>query len=227
MKSHFTLLSEAEVEINISKSRFIGYATPVKDEDEAIVFIEKIKKKHWNATHNVPVYVIGENFNVQRYSDDGEPSGTAGVPILEMLKKEEITNVCIVVTRYFGGVKLGTGGLVRAYTQCAKAALEAGEVVEKRLNLLIMASFDYHYHGKIQNYIMNESGVLVRETRFTDKVEMAIYMDPEFKDVICSQLIELTSNQVTLMEADEHFLTIKQDEVLSAESKKGEVIWMR
>lgn len=227
MKNHFTLLSAAEIEITISKSKFIGYVAPVKDESEAIEFIEKVKKKHWDASHNVPVYVIGEDFNIQRYSDDGEPSGTAGVPILEMLKKEAITNVCIVVTRYFGGVKLGTGGLVRAYTQCAKEALLAGEIVEKKINLLFLVTFDYHFHGKIQNYVLNDPGVLVRETRFTDKVEMALYVEPERKASFEFQLIELTSNQVMIIEAEAHYLTIKNDEVLSAESMKGDAIWTR
>lgn len=227
MKDHLTVLGCSVVELDISKSRFIGYVAPVKEENEAILFIEKIKKKHWDATHNVPVYVIGENFGVQRYSDDGEPSGTAGVPILEMLKKEGITNVCVVVTRYFGGIKLGTGGLVRAYTQTAKEAVMAADVVQKRLSVLLEVVFDYHHHGKIQNLTLNESSLLVRETDFTDRVTMLLYVAPDEKDSAIVKLVELTSGQVKITESDTHYLTVKDGVVLAAETMKGDIIWTR
>src|SRR5690606_30234976 len=113
--------------------RFIGYAMPVETEDEAVKFIEEIKTKHRDATHNVYAYVLGEDNNIQRYSDDGEPSGTAGIPALEVIKKEDLRNVAVVVTRYFGGKKLGTGGLIRAYTRGAKIGLEAGIIIDKIL----------------------------------------------------------------------------------------------
>lgn len=225
MKDHLTILNDSEAELDISKSRFIGYATPIKNEEEALSFIEKIKKKHWNATHNVPVYVVGESYGIQRYSDDGEPSGTAGVPILEMLKKEGITNICIVVTRYFGGIKLGTGGLVRAYTKAAKEAVSAAEVVLKKQSVLLSVTFDYHHHGKIQNHIMNDATILIRETIFTDQVTMMLYVGPEVKDEVTRQLIEMTSGQVEIEVQDEHYLTVREGEVLSAESLKGEIIW--
>lgn len=227
MKDYLTVLGGSEVELDINKSRFIGYATPVKEENEAILFIEKIKKKHWDATHNVPVTIIGESFGVQRYSDDGEPSGTAGVPILEMLKKEGITNVCVVVTRYFGGIKLGTGGLVRAYTQTAKEAVMAAEVVQKKLSVLLEAIFDYHHHGKIQNHTLNENHLLVRETIFTDRVTMLLYVPPDEKDEAIGKLVELTSGQMEVAVKDAHFLTVKNGFVLSAETAKGELIWTR
>ncbi len=123
LKEYKTLLAYGEGEITIEKSKFIGYATPIKSEEEAIAFIENIRTKHWNATHNVPAYIVGENNEIQRYSDDREPSGTAGIPILEVIKKEDLRNVAVVVTRYFGGIKLGTGGLVRAYTKGANGYL--------------------------------------------------------------------------------------------------------
>jgi len=129
MKQNYRTIHEYGVhEIIINKSRFIGYAKPVESEEDAIKFIEEIKFKHKDATHNVLAYVIGQNNNIQRYSDDGEPSGTAGIPILEVLKKENLRNVVVVVTRYYGGVKLGTGGLVRAYIKGAKIALEASKI---------------------------------------------------------------------------------------------------
>lgn len=216
MKNFKTVFKESEVELQISKSRFIGYAKPVEDENDAMRFIEKIKKKHWDASHNVPVYVVGENFGIQKYSDDGEPSGTAGVPILEMLKKEAITDVCIVVTRYFGGVKLGTGGLVRAYTQSAKAALEAAEIVEKKVNVLLKVDFDYHYHGKLQNYFLGVPQIIIKESFFTDRISLEIYVEPQFELGITSHIIELTSGQVEIETIGAFYLTIKNGEVVES-----------
>ncbi len=216
MNNFKTIYKEAEAELHFSKSRFIGYVKPIEDENDAMRFIEKIKKKHWDATHNVPVFVIGENFGVQRASDDGEPSGTAGVPILDMLKKESITNVCIVITRYFGGVKLGTGGLVRAYTQSAKAAIEAAEIVEKKVNSLLRLDFDYHYHGKLQNYFLGEAHIIIKETLFTERVSLEIYIEPEYEIGVISQIIELTSGQIEIENVGAFYLTIKNGEVVES-----------
>lgn len=216
MNNFKTIYKEAEAELHISKSRFIGYVKPIEDENDAVHFIEKIKKKHWDATHNVPVYVIGENFRIQRASDDGEPSGTAGVPILDMLKKESITNVCVVITRYFGGVKLGTGGLVRAYTQSAKAAIEAAEIVEKKVNSLLRLDFDYHYHGKLQNYFLGEPHIIIKETLFTERVSLEIYIEPEYEIGVISQIIELTSGQIAIENVGAFYLTIKNGEVVES-----------
>ncbi|GKT37685.1 Impact family like protein, partial [Aduncisulcus paluster] len=151
--SYKTIFDYGEAEDIINKSRFIGYAKPVETEEEAVAFVEEIKKKHKDATHNVPVYLVGEKFEIQRYSDDGEPSGTAGVPVLSMLKNEGITNLALVITRYFGGIKLGTGGLVRAYTHAAKIAVEAARVVEKKVYRELHVVLDYTLHGKFQNFL--------------------------------------------------------------------------
>ena len=129
-----TVGKSGEAELVIEKSQFISYAAPAATEEEALEFIQAIKKKHRDATHNVPAYVIGENNDIQRFSDDGEPSGTAGVPMLEVLKKEDLRDTVLVVTRYFGGIKLGTGGLVRAYTKAAKLALEAAGIVTRHMS---------------------------------------------------------------------------------------------
>lgn len=209
MGNYKTVYQSAQVEIIIEKSRFIGYVLPIQKEEDAINFIATIKKKHWDATHNVPVYVLGDQFSVQRYSDDGEPSGTAGVPILEMLKKEEITNVCVVVTRYFGGVKLGTGGLVRAYTQAAKDALEMAILVEKKLFFCYRIKVSYTSHGKLQNYFQNDDTVITGQTLFTDLVDMQVYFEPEHEKHILEQITEMTSGHVETHKEEDVFLTLK------------------
>ncbi|MFA5527539.1 MAG: YigZ family protein, partial [Peptostreptococcales bacterium] len=158
MMFYKTVENQAEIEIIIEKSRFIGHIIPINwhehsDMDslskEAEDFILSIRNKHKEATHNVPVYVIGLNYEVQKYSDDGEPSKTAGIPILEMLKNEGIMNVVLVITRYFGGTKLGTGGLVRAYTSTAKLALEEARVIKKEKHDLVQIVAAYTALGKI------------------------------------------------------------------------------
>ena len=131
MSTYKTLHEFGMDEIIIEKSTFIGYAKPIKIEEEAIEFVNEIKKKHKDATHNVWAYTVGKTMNIQRYSDDGEPQGTAGIPTLEVIKKEDLRDVVVVVTRYFGGVKLGAGGLVRAYTKGAKIGIDAAKVIEK------------------------------------------------------------------------------------------------
>lgn len=209
MKTHKTIFNYGEEELTIEKSRFIGYAIPVGSESDAIEFIEKIKKKHWDATHNVPVYIVGDGMEIQRYSDDGEPSGTAGVPVLEMLKKEGITNICVVMTRYFGGVKLGTGGLVRAYTQTAKCALDAAIIVTKKVFNELFCEVDYHYHGKIQNYLSGTDQVIVHETIYSDRVKMVLYVDPEYQNRVEKDLVDLTSGQVDLKKGEMVFLTVR------------------
>lgn len=217
MRNHRTIFKEVFVEHNISRSRFIGYACPIQSEDEAILFIEKIKKKHWDATHNVPVYVLGESFSVQRYSDDGEPSGTAGVPILDMLKKEGITNTCLVITRYFGGVKLGTGGLVRAYTETAKLALEEAWIVNRQLVSEFEMNFAYHHHGKIQNYLLHQDGIIIHDTQFSDTVAITIYIDPNLETEVLNQLVEITANQIEFIKKEDLYLTVRRGAVLESD----------
>lgn len=201
-----TLLSYGEDEIVIEKSKFIGYATPVKDEKEAVAFIEKIKTKHWNATHNVPAYVVGANNEIQRYSDDKEPSGTAGVPVLEVIKRENLRNVVVVVTRYFGGIKLGTGGLVRAYTKGAKIALEAAKIVTKRLHDFIMVTIDYTMLGKVQNEIL-QNRYLIKEIKYDETVHLYLYVSTSSLDYFKSQITEWTGGKCDLSYIGQEYLT--------------------
>lgn len=209
-----TVFTPAHEETIIEKSRFIGYCTPIASEAEATAFIEQIKKKHWDATHNVPVYVLGENYSIQRYSDDGEPSGTAGVPILSMLKAEGITDVCIVVTRYFGGVKLGTGGLVRAYTHTAKLGLEAAIIIDKVVNQYWSVTIDYTQHGRVQNYLLGETSLIIDETSFTDSVTVCVYTAPEETERIQTKLLDLTNGQAQFEQRGEAYLSIAAGEIL-------------
>ena len=153
------LYEGGEGEIVEKKSRFIATTLPVSTEEEAVDFIEKMKKKYWNATHNCFAYVVGEHHEIQRCSDDGEPSGTAGKPMLDVLLGEDIHNMVVVVTRYFGGTLLGTGGLVRAYSASVKAGLAASKIIAKTAGYKLQIGTEYTGLGKIQ-YILNEGVVI-------------------------------------------------------------------
>ncbi|WP_430883414.1 YigZ family protein [Fusibacter sp. JL216-2] len=217
MGSYKTIFEYGEAEDVINKSKFIGYAMPVETEEEAVAFVEKIKKKHKDATHNVPVYLVGEKFEVQRYSDDGEPSGTAGVPVLSMLKNEGITNIAVVVTRYFGGIKLGTGGLVRAYTHAAKIAVEAARVVEKRVYKEVHVHLDYTLHGKFQNFLMNNEAYLIKDTLYTDSVNTIVYIEPDEIHNFQNKIVDLTNGKVEINEYEDIFLTILDGKAIELE----------
>ncbi|WP_438347388.1 YigZ family protein [Paenibacillus sp. FA6] len=168
-ESYKTVRGSGSKEIVIKKSRFIGHVMPVTTESEATAFIEDIKKKHWNATHNCSAYMLGERNEIQKQSDDGEPSGTAGKPILEVIRNQGLSNVAIVVTRYFGGIMLGAGGLIRAYTDGAVVAIESGEPITRVLHRQVFVEVDYTWLGKIENELRNRE-VRTGETYFTEKV---------------------------------------------------------
>ena len=156
MKEEYrTVMHQAEAELVEKRSRFIATVKPVQTENEAIEVLESLKKQYWDAKHNVYAYVLEEN-NIQRYSDDGEPAGTAGVPVLDMIKKEELSNLIVVVTRYFGGILLGTGGLVHAYSKSAKLGVEAAKPVTMQLCREVMLECDYSMFGKLQPWILNQ-----------------------------------------------------------------------
>lgn len=167
-----TVARAASAEMVEKKSRFIGHCRPVKTEDEAIAFINAVRAAHREATHNVYAYIVREN-NAMRYSDDGEPAGTAGVPVLEVLRKEGLSDVVVVVTRYFGGVLLGAGGLVRAYGKSARLGVDAAERVERLLCGIYSVKTDYSAYGKLQ-YAVMEGGYMLRDTLFTDSVELIV-----------------------------------------------------
>ena len=164
-----TVKQEASDEFIEKKSTFIGHIKRVKDEEEAKRFINKIKSEHREAKHNVYAYVIGENLGVQRYSDDGEPQGTGGIPVLEVIKKAEITDVCVVVTRYFGGILLGAGGLTRAYTKGASIAIKASGIVEKVMAARVIIEIDYELLGKLQ-YLIEQKGWFLEGIDYGERV---------------------------------------------------------
>lgn len=192
-----TVRQQASKEIVIKKSRFIGYGKPVDSEEEAIAFIEEIKKQNWNATHNCSAYIIGERDEYQKQSDDGEPSGTAGKPMLEVLKHQGVKNVVIVVTRYFGGIMLGAGGLIRAYTDGAVAALEAAEVIVKVLHREVIVDVDYTWYGKLENEL-HSRGVRVGGTDFTDRVVITCLPERAEAEPFIAWITDLTQGQAVI-----------------------------
>lgn len=192
MKSYSTVLLSASDEIIIEKSRFIGHSFHVEDIDQAEAIIKDTKKKYYDATHNCFAYILNEDMSIVKANDDGEPSSTAGVPMLEIMKKSNITNTLIIATRYFGGIKLGASGLIRAYAKTAKIALEANRIVSKKVFTKIVLEIDYSMIGKIQKFL--ETKQIIYDTpNFTDKVEVAIYETDEKIKELQKELLDLTN----------------------------------
>lgn len=186
-------------EIIEKKSRFITTVIPAEDEDTAITFIESLRKKYWNASHNCYAYVIGERNELQRCSDDGEPQGTAGRPMLEVLLGEGVHNCCVVVTRYFGGTLLGTGGLVRAYQAATKAGLEGSVIITKKHGIDLSITTDYTGLGKIQ-YILGQRGIKIVDSVYTDKVELEVLVPVEELQAVKTAITEGTNGQAIMEE---------------------------
>lgn len=186
-----------EDEIVEKKSRFIGQVFPVTTEEEAISLIEQTRKKYWDARHNCYAYILGEYGEITRCTDDGEPAGTAGRPILEVLQGEGIHDVLVIVTRYFGGTLLGTGGLVRAYSQAAKAGLAASQVLEKVRGHQLTIHTDYNGIGKLQ-YITARSGIPVMDTQYGESVTMVLAVPLEDSDKLVKQITEATAGQAQI-----------------------------
>lgn len=178
------------------KSRFIGYAKPVKTQQEALDFISKIKSKHWDATHNVYAFVLREN-NIRRYSDDGEPSGTAGVPVLDVILKENLVDVCVVATRYFGGTLLGAGGLVRAYSHTSKIALDKANIITVAQCSIMSVSVDYSFYDKL-NIILNDFGANVIKTYFTDSVRVEFSIKENKVQALADKLTDASNGKYNL-----------------------------
>ena len=192
-----TIKEDGQVQEEIKKSRFICHAKRVYSEEEARAFITDIKKEHYKATHNCSAFIIGERSEIKRTSDDGEPSGTAGVPMLGVLENHNLTNVCVVVTRYFGGIKLGAGGLIRAYAGSVALAVKEIGIVEIKEQAGIQIQMSYAQYQEYGNFL-KEHNLMELETNFTDQVETIIFVDKEDKEDIKSSLIEFFNGKVTL-----------------------------
>lgn len=194
MKEYKTLAKNSQDEFVEKKSRFIGYARPVKDEGEALEFIAGIKSRHWDATHNVYAYCLRDG-NICRYSDDGEPSGTAGIPVLNVIQKNNLTDCAVVVTRYFGGILLGGGGLVRAYSHGASIGVNAAEIITMRLCVICSLDCEYNQYGRI-NSLVSECGGNVTDTQFGANVDMSFAMTQEDFDSFLPKLANATNGSV-------------------------------
>lgn len=217
LSQYKTVYAGGEAEIIEKKSRFIATVKPVKSEEEAIAFIEGLKKKYWNATHNCSAYVIGEHFQVQRCSDDGEPSGTAGKPMLDVLLGEELHDTAVVVTRYFGGTLLGTGGLVRAYQASTKAGLEASTVITKMHGSRVSVETDYTGLGKIQ-YILGQRGLTILNSEYTDKVALEVLLPEAEVKAVMAEITEGTNGQAVMEVMEECYFANVNGEMLIFES---------
>lgn len=200
-EQYIMLSKGAQAELVEKKSRFIATIRPVSSEEEAAAFIEEMKKKYYDAKHNCSAFVIGSKGELTRSSDDGEPSGTAGRPMLEVLTGSGIRNIAVVVTRYFGGVLLGTGGLVRAYSGAVKMALEQCETITRRYGVQMLIKTDYNGVGKIQ-YLLGSKDVVIQDSVYAADVQMTVLVPIEEYDRLCKELVEATNGRVGLEEVE-------------------------
>lgn len=196
MNEYKTVEREADDFFIEKKSRFIGYAKPVTTQDEAVAFINQIKSKHWDATHNVYAYVLKEN-NIQRYSDDGEPSGTAGVPVLDVLLKEGLTDVCVVATRYFGGTLLGAGGLVRAYSHTSKIAVEAAGIITMAQCSILEAAIDYSFYDRM-TILLSDFSANILNTEYADNVRIIFSVKEDKQQTLEAKLTDVSNGKYQL-----------------------------
>lgn len=216
LETYKTVLEGGTGEIVEKKSRFIATVRPVKTEEEALAFLEEMKKKYWDARHNCFVYSVGLNREYTRCSDDGEPSGTAGRPMLDVILGEDIYNVAVVVTRYFGGVLLGTGGLVRAYSKAVQEGLAASRIIEKRRGISLKVTTDYTGIGRIQ-YIAGERSIPVLNSEYTDKVVLELLIPSDEAEAVQKAVTEGTNGRARMEKDRELYFTVLDGEVMTFE----------
>ncbi|OCA88265.1 YigZ family protein [Bacillus sp. FJAT-27225] len=205
LPSYLTVKEYGEHEIIIEKSRFIAHVNRAESEESAQEFIAEIKRRHRDATHNCSAYLIGENDQIQKANDDGEPSGTAGVPILEVLKKKKLKDTVVVVTRYFGGIKLGAGGLIRAYGKSASEGINATGVVERKLMRVMHTTIDYTLLGKVENELRS-AAAHIRNIHYLDKVEIETFVEIDKVEAFRIWMTELTNGTATISEGQLQYL---------------------
>ncbi len=202
MKPYRTLKRAATDEFIVNKSRFLGHAAPCGTEEAALAFLSDIRQKYRDATHNCFAYVIGENAGIMRYSDDGEPGGTAGMPIMEVIKNKQIVNCCVVVTRYFGGILLGAGGLVRAYTKGCAVALDAAGVALMQPSVRLLLETGYPLWDRV-GYALKSQPVIVESTSFGAAVGATLVVRTDDLDAVTRALISLTDGKIDLLPGEE------------------------
>lgn len=202
-----TVAQEAEITLVEKKSKFIARIKPVESREEAEAFVEEVRKIHWSATHNVPAYIIGINQEVQKYSDDGEPSGTAGLPVLEVLKANEVVNAAIVVTRYFGGILLGRGGLVRAYGGAAREALTTAGIVRMVPAQEAAITVDYVHGGRVQNELLSRN-VSLSGIEYLEHITFRVLLMPGEREALRQLIQEITANAFTWQDGREVYRAI-------------------
>ncbi|KZE64226.1 hypothetical protein AWM68_14095 [Fictibacillus phosphorivorans] len=205
LSNYLTVKKTGQHEIVIDKSRFIAHIARATTEEEALHFIQQIKKEHSSATHNCSAYLIGETDNIQKANDDGEPSGTAGVPMLEVLKKRELKDTVAVVTRYFGGIKLGAGGLIRAYGKSVSEGLNHIGVVERQLQQIVHITVDYTLLGKMENELRN-SVYPIKEMTYLEKVEIQMYVPIKERDSFREWITDLSNAQSEIVFGEQEYL---------------------
>ena len=206
-KEYLTVAHEASAELEEKKSRFIATVRPVADEEEAHGFIEALRSKYWNATHNVYAYYILSESLQQKFSDDGEPSGTAGLPVLEAIKKLGVEDVAIVVTRYFGGTLLGAAGLVRAYGKSAALGIEAGGIVKRQLCIETGITMEYSLLGKLQALIASK-GYRVKDTVYEQDVDLFLYIPVDEFDAFSALITEATNARAQINAGEKSYITL-------------------
>lgn len=194
-----TIKEDGQVQEEIKKSRFICHIKRVTTEDEARNFIQAVKKEHYKATHNCSAFILGERSEMKRSSDDGEPSGTAGVPMLGVLENHQLTNVCAVVTRYFGGIKLGAGGLIRAYAGSVALAITEIGIVHIKEQLGLRLTLSYSQYQELPNFLKAKQ-LQEQDTAFTDQVQTTIFVDKDDKESVIESLIELFNGKIDIVE---------------------------
>ena len=207
LNTYFTVRGDGSEQIVIQKSRFIGYVTRAETEEEAKEFIQQIKKKHHDATHNCSAYMIGEHDQIQKAHDDGEPSGTAGVPILNVLKQKGLKDTVVVVTRYFGGIKLGAGGLIRAYSSTTSETLHTTGIVKRQLMRTMNVTADYSLLGKLENELRS-STYIIKKIEYLEHVVIEVYVEEGNEDVFSTWIVDLTSDQATITSGDVSYMEI-------------------
>lgn len=208
MNEYKTVEFENSDEFVEKRSRFIGHVKPVKTQQEAVSFIHLVKSKYWDATHNVYAYVLREN-NICRSSDDGEPSGTAGVPVLDVLLKENLVDVCVVVTRYFGGTLLGAGGLVRAYSHGSKIAVDSGHIIIMATCKILSVSVDYSFYDRM-NLLLENAGANIIDSEFTDAVKIKFSLKSDLVNILSEKLTEMSNGKYRLEELGEEFAKVNE-----------------